>query len=197
MKKNIFIAAVFIAATSLTGKLYAQEVVAAKTSPGYNVKSNIKCRVSSTAGGCDIVFNSDVKSPRDAASGQATGKRQHKPYTFFVSSTDNAVSEVKSPRDVATGQSSGKRSPGSPIGGLSIKGGKNPGGNQFNKIVIEDGEFTLPDCPDGEYTMVLSWSWGESNAGSMKRCTTSFTFTMEGGTCMAISSKGVPATKSN
>lgn len=207
MKKKIFIAIAFIAVSNVASPLYAQEAATQKTKTkgnqtneraSWDLAKGTKCRVSTSPIGCDIVFENEVKSPRDAASGQASGKRQHKPFNFSVSSSDNSVTEITSPRDVATGQSTGKRSPGNPIGGLSIKGGKNPGGNQFNKIVAQDGEFTLPaDLPDGEYTIVLSWSWGETNAGSMKRCSTGFTVTMEGGTCMAISTKGAPATKSN
>lgn len=43
-----------------------------------------------------------VHTPRDPATGQASGKRVQAP---------SATAEVKSPRDVATGQASGKRTP--------------------------------------------------------------------------------------
>lgn len=43
-----------------------------------------------------------VATPRDAASGMATGKRQHEPVRIVKESD-------KSPRDTATGQASGKR----------------------------------------------------------------------------------------
>ena len=49
-------------------------------------------------------------SPRDAASGQATGKRQHKPVVVTDADGDSASdARVKSPRDAASGQASGKR----------------------------------------------------------------------------------------
>ena len=145
--------------------------------------------------GCDIVFTNQVKSPRDAASGLATGKRMPKPYTFSVSSSDNSVSDVNSPRDLATGQASGKRSPGNPIGGLTIKGGKNPGGNQFNNLAVNNGQFNLPPvCPDGDCDLILSWSWGTTNSGSAKSyCQCHFILTMEAGACVAIKTKGTGA----
>ena len=110
MKKSIFVAIAFIAATSITNQMFAQE--AAKTS-GYDLKKNVRCRVSTTDSGCSFVFDYDVKSPRDVATGQSSGKRQYQPLIitkeFSVSSTDNAVAEVKSPRDAASGMPSGKR----------------------------------------------------------------------------------------
>ncbi|MFM9826267.1 type VI secretion system tube protein Hcp, partial [Flavobacterium sp.] len=69
----------------------------------------IVCRVTPTDDGCVVTLESSITSPRDAASGLATGKRMHKPMSVHVSSSDNTVSEVKSPRDMATGQSTGKR----------------------------------------------------------------------------------------
>lgn len=50
-------------------------------------------------------------SPRDSASGQATGKRQHKPVATATDADGDTATKasVKSPRDSATGQSSGKR----------------------------------------------------------------------------------------
>jgi type VI protein secretion system component Hcp len=46
----------------------------------------------------------EVKSPRDAASGLATGKRQHMPIRIVRGSA------VEAPRDAASGQATGKRS---------------------------------------------------------------------------------------
>ena len=188
-----------IAATGITQQGNAQ--IANKPDQKIKTKSNIKndrvcvVTVNSVENGCDIVFDERVVSPRDVASGQATGKRMHKPFIFLVSSSDNSVTEITSPRDAASGQASGKRTAGSPIGGIIVKGGKNPGGGQFNKIVVENGEFTLPeDCPDGEYDMSVSWSWGASNAGSSKRCVAAFTLTIQDGVCHAINTKGTGAT---
>ncbi len=188
MKKKIFITLAFIAATCITGKLIAQEVVTAKTA-GYDLKSSIKCRVSSTANGCDIVFNHEITSPRDAASGMATGKRMHKPFIYKVSSTDNSVTEIASPRDLASGQASGKVSYSDLSVMISLEK------NKTQKITVEDGEFTLPaDLSNGDHDVVLSWSWGATNTHT-SRCKTTFTVTMQGGVCMAINEKGHAGTK--
>jgi len=203
--KKLFFATAFFAMLCASVQLSAQDLKTVNTSRS-NIKNNraeessatqTQCvvNIASNETGCDIVFTNQVKSPRDAASGLATGKRMHKPIGFIVSSADNSVSEVNSPRDLATGQASGRRSPGNPIGGLSIKGGKNPGGNQFNNLAVNNGQFSLPsDCPDGDCDLILSWSWGASNSGSAKTyCQCHFILTMEAGACVAIKSKGTGA----
>ena len=217
MKKKIFIIASLFALLGFSGQLFGQENInTSESNVSVNkatintTRSNIKhnksemadviqnqCMVSilSNEAGCDIVFTNQVKSPRDAASGLATGKRMNKPMAFSVNSSDNAVSEIVSPRDAASGLSTGRRSPGNPIGGLTIKGGKNPGGNQFNNLVANNGQFNLPpDCPDGDCDLILSWSWGASNSGSAKTyCQCHFILTMEAGAFMAIKTKGTGA----
>lgn len=200
--KKLLLATAFFAMLCVSELVSAQDLKTVNTSRS-NIKNNraeessaiqTQCvvNIASNETGCGIVFTNQVKSPRDAASGLATGKRMHKPISFIVSSADNSVSEVNSPRDLETGQASGKRSPGNPIGGLSIKGGKNPGGNQFNNLVVNNGQFSLPtDCPDGDCDLILSWSWGASNSGSAKtygQC--HFILTMEAGACVAIKTKG-------
>jgi hypothetical protein len=111
MKKSIFVTIAFIAVTSFTNQLFAQES-AAKTS-GYDLKKNVKCRVITTETGCSLAFEYDVKSPKDVSTGQASGRRGYDYYKaqsdFSVNAADNAVSEVKSPRDAASGLATGKR----------------------------------------------------------------------------------------
>lgn len=113
MKKFSFITVALFAFTSIASQLFAQDA-ASKTS-GYDLKKAVRCRVSQTETGCSVTFEYDVKSPRDAASGLPTGKRQHGTVKiikeFSVSATDNSVTEVKSTRDAASGQASGKRQP--------------------------------------------------------------------------------------
>lgn len=198
MKKQIFIIAAFIAASCITGQVFAQEVAASK-SAGYNLKNSVKCRISSTATGCDIVFGTEIKSSREAASGMATGKRQHKPFIYRVNAVDNMVTEITSPRDLASGQASGKKT------SVGMGMGMSKGFYQWmqpswdkkmpvKNIPFEDGvEFTVPvDSTDGEYEMILSWSWGASNAGSAKRTYTGGRFILEiqGGELHAINTKG-------
>lgn len=57
------------------------------------------------------VHLNSILSPRDAASGLPTGKRQHTPVVFVDETTGEVIETVSivSPRDVATGQASGKR----------------------------------------------------------------------------------------
>lgn len=196
MKKQIFIAAAFIAAMGITG-LHAQP--AAGKTAGYDLKKGVSCRISSTSTGCDIVFKNEITTPRDAASGLPTGKRQHKPFMFTVSASDNVATEITSPRDIASGQASGKRSPGGM--GKGFYQWIQPSLDKqmvFKKIPFEDGdEIILPvDSPDGEYELVLSWSWGASNQAGAKRSYTGGRFILEiqGGELHAINTKGTGGT---
>lgn len=45
--------------------------------------------------------------------------------------------------------------PGNPIGGLTIKGGKNPGGNLQSRTTNEKGEFEFTDLEEGSYTFTV------------------------------------------
>jgi hypothetical protein len=70
----------------------------------------------SAAGGDDIVEPDEaaagVKSPRDAASGQATGKRQHKPVRVATGDVDGdgaAETGVVTSREAGSGMSTGRR----------------------------------------------------------------------------------------
>jgi len=195
MKMKIYSPSILLIVLFISGQLFAQETnLKTVNTSRSNIKNNSACvvTISENETGCDIFFTNQVKSPRDAASGMATGKRMHKPICFTVNSSNNSVSEVLSPRDVATGQSSGKRSAGNPIKGISVKGGKNPGGGEFNNLMINNGQITLPpDCSDGDYNLILSWSWGTSNSGSSKTyCQCHFILTMEAGACVSIKTRG-------
>lgn len=55
--------------------------------------------------------------------------------------------------------SSALLSPGSPIGGLSIKGGKNPGGNLRTTQTNEYGEFEFTDLEPGNYTFTAELNY--------------------------------------
>ncbi|MEO6705883.1 MAG: hypothetical protein ABIN04_08560 [Ginsengibacter sp.] len=200
MKKKILLYLLVMGSVVATTNLYAQEN--ARPDQKIKTKSNIKndkvsiVKITSTNEGCRIIVGNEIVSPRDPASGLPTGRRMHKPFVITkeldVSATNNEVTEMKTSRDAASGLASGKRVAGGPIGGIIVKGGKNPGGRQFNNLVVEDGQFTLPaDCPDGEYTLILSWNWGASNSGSAKQFVKSFTLTMENGVCKGINEAGV------
>jgi len=224
MKNQFIITVAFIAITSFTNQLFAQEPAA--KSADWDLAKNkggISCSVVGTEEGCSFTFQKIEMSNREAGSGLATGRRQHKPFraTFAVSSSDNSVTEVKSPRDVSTGQSSGKRvapsmasdgisdlSPSTTVQGAGGGTGKvsiqdfhyTVKGNGKTVIVrCPDGSCIIPtDLPDGEYTLLCDWSWGMSQSGgkaSPKRGSVDFLLQIENGACMAINEKGLPGEK--
>ena len=85
----------------------------------------------------------DIVAPRDAASGQATGKRQHKPMVFLVDwSTGRVQGGFDSP---AAAQQAAQRLRESPAraSAVAVDAGSQPG-------TIE----------------IQSWSWGVSQTGS-------------------------------
>lgn len=115
MKNIKFIAIALLVVASYSNQLFAQETITKQRTKsnntnerttGYDLKKGTKLRVIPTEGGCIIAMEYDVKSPRDAASGLATGRRLHKPMIVFyeVSSSDNSVAEVKRPRNPVSGQ---------------------------------------------------------------------------------------------
>ena len=200
MKRKIFISFAFLMAIISSGTLRAQENARSvqKTLGSNKIKSDevSVVRVNATKEGCNIVVGNEIVSPRDAASGLPTGKRMHKPFVITkelgVTSANNEVHELATAKNTSSGISATNRTAGQPIGGIIVKGGRNPGGNQFDKIIVEDGQFTLPsDCPDGEYSMTLSWSWGASHSGSQKNFQKSFKLTMENGVCKGITQSGI------
>jgi hypothetical protein len=243
MKTKFFITVAFFAFTSITSQLVAQE--AAKTA-GYDLKKNVKCRVSQTETGCTIVFESSAPSP-DAASGMATTKKGYDYYqaksSFSVSASDNSVAEVLSPRDAASGMATGKRmhkpmtitkeldksspmlaesSTGSSSEATMAKGSGGGSGKvnvqdlSMTKVNVQDISFTkrcggksakiscdggdceipIGDCPNGDCAITADWSWGASQGGS-SRCSVDFLLKIEDGVCtaMAINEKGLPGDK--
>jgi hypothetical protein len=235
MKKSIFIAIVFIAFTNISSQLFAQE--AAKNS-GYDLKKNVKCRVSTTETGCSIVFESAAPSP-ETASGMATTKKGYDYYqaksSFSVSASDNSVTEVSSPRDAASGLATGRRmhepmfnpkeysksspklaesasSTGTSSDASAVKGsGGGSGkvnvqdisftkrcGGKTSKISCDGGDCEIPtgDCPDGDCSITADWSWGLSQGGSSKRCSVDFLLEITDGVCHTINTKGTGGTRS-
>lgn len=176
MKKINFKAIAFIAITSITSQLFAQETITKQRTKsnntneradgnvtaqddwetpnakatGQHIKQGIlTCRVVATDDGCTIVFENNIVSPRDAASGLPTGRRLHKPFSFVVSASDNSVSEVKSPRDAASGLATGKRmhkpmvitkelDKASPVLAKTVAKGKSSSGESSSEIAIDE-----------------------------------------------------------
>lgn len=134
------------------------------------------------------VYN--VKSPRDAATGQSSGRVQQK------------LEEVADANDVA--------SSGLGVGKVAIQDLHFVVSNKDVKreLPATDGECDLPtDLPDGTYTMTASWSWGMSQSsgsstGGMSagrsadgRCSVDFLLDIKDGNYMAINEKGLPGEK--
>ena len=238
MKTKFFITVALFAFTTITSQLVAQE--AAKTS-GYDLKKNVKCRVSQTDTGCSIVFESNAPST-DALSGMAS-KKGYDYYqassSFAVSASDNSVTEVSSPRDAASGMATGKRmhkpytitkelDKSSPMLAESSTGSSSDAtmskgygkaniqdlsmtkvnvqdisftkrcGGKSTKISCDGGDCEIPigDCPNGDCSITADWSWGASQGGS-SRCSVDFLLKIEDGACtaMAINEKGLPGDK--
>ena len=138
----------------------------------------------------------EVKSPRDAASGQASGKRQYKPMSVSGSNTSPDATAVN-----GSGGGAGKVN----VQDISISKvnvqdfhfTKRCGG-KTTKISCDGGDCEIPigDCPNGDCAITADWSWGASQGGS-SRCSVDFFLKIEDGACtaMAINEKGLPGEK--
>ncbi|OFX60651.1 MAG: hypothetical protein A2066_08240 [Bacteroidetes bacterium GWB2_41_8] len=193
MKKPIFLALACFFAFSITGQLIAQNSSEAiqKTKTKSNQSNDrassekdesLKVKIRQTANGCDIVFNQAIVSPRDAASGLPTGKRQHKPVVFSKEYDKTSPVLAKS----ATGMGAGKVSMSDLSVTFTSKG-------RTQKLPVINNEFTLPDGTDQDCDLVVSWSWGVSNSGSPARSEIAFSLSIVEGACMAIKTKGTGA----
>jgi hypothetical protein len=181
MKKKIFIALAFVATLGLSNQLFSQEPMQVTKTRTKSNQTNEKVSDPSKAvctgkircadGTCSITFEQEIVSPRDAASGLPTGKRQHKPITITQELDPGTSTAV---RESPTKASSGKVS----FSDLSImvtsKG-------KSKKIPVTNNQFTLPDDCDDDCDIVASWSWGESNSGTSKRYQATFNLAKEGG----------------
>lgn len=202
---------------TISGQLSSQEMITKQKTKSNNTNertstsNQVDCvvKISPTDNGCSIVFDHTIVSPRDAASGLPTGKRMHKPVSFYISPSDNTIVEVSSTSNMVSGQASVikttttsppdvSNAPGNPIKGISVKGGKNPGGNQLNNIVVTNGEFSLPaNLEDGEYEMSISFTYQKiefdykEKANSKSYVSGRFILDIDGGVCRSIKEKGV------
>lgn len=216
MKKSIFIRLFLILVFCVSNQLVAQEAIlktrtkSNQTNEKSIATNQLDCvvKIKPTENGCFIIFDNAIVSPRDAASGLPTGKRMHKPVSFFVSPNDKTIVEVKSLGNLVSDQanvttksttSSGdvSKTSGGPIGGIIVKGGKNPGGNEFNKIVVNEGEFSLPaNLEDGEYEMLVSFTYQKIEMNNNEKTSKSyvsgrFILEIDGGACRSIKEAGI------
>jgi len=187
MKKKPFVLLAFILTVSLSGQLFAQETMEVSKSKTKSNQSNDRSIVQSTSvcsgkircadGSCTISFEQEIVSPRDAASGLPTGKRQHKPFVITKELDKSSPILAKG----GSGMGSGKVS----VSDLSVM---ITIGGQSRKLPVVNDQFTMPsDGKDNDCDLVVSWSWGESNAGSgiAKRYQATFNLEVENGEYMA------------
>lgn len=185
MKKQIFITLAVLVAVGFAGQLSAQE--ATVNTSRSNIKNNRASMDSPSAcvgkircsdGSCIISFDQEIVSPRDAASGLPTGKRQHKP---FVITKELDKSSPLLARESPTKQSTGKVSFSDLSVMITVQG-------KSSKLSVVNDQFTLPtDGKDNDCDLIVSWSWGESNAGSgvVRRYEATFNLAVENGEYMA------------
>jgi type VI secretion system secreted protein Hcp len=153
----------------------------------------------------------EVISPRDAASGMASGRRQHKPITLSAGVDKStpvlykSVSDTKISTEGTVSRSSGG---GMGTGKVSMQDMTitRSCGGQTTTIPIIDGVGIIPtaDCPDGLGYAKITWTWqdgGVSNEDDWTRTSRSidFEWKIEEGVCtaMAINEKGLPGEKAN
>lgn len=191
MKKNAFLVLACFLTVGLTSQLFAQETMGIQKSKTKSNQSNDRTieqtstvltgKISCGDGTCTISFDQEIVSPRDAASGLATGKRQHKP---FVITQELDKSSLMPENNASGGMGSGKVS----VSDLSMMVNK---GGRSTKLPVVNGQFTLPsDGKDDDCDLIVSWSWGQSNAGSSsagsgRHYQTTFNLSLENGEYMA------------
>ena len=146
----------------------------------------------------------EVTSPRDVASGQASGKRMHKPMTVskeYDKSSPTLAESVSSmgiSSDAMLSKGSGAGAGKANFQDISMSKvnvqdfhfTKRCGG-KTSKISCDSGDCEIPvgDCPNGDCSITADWSWGASQGGN-SRCSVDFLLTIEDGVCHAINTKG-------
>jgi hypothetical protein len=187
MKKRTFVLFAFLLTVGLSGQLFAQETMGVSKSKTKSNQSNDRSVEQNTAvctgkircadGSCTISFEQEIVSPRDAASGLPTGKRQHKPFVITKELDKSSPTLAKG----GSGMGSGKVSM-SDLSVMIISNGRS------TKLPVINDQFTLPsDGRDNDCDLIVSWSWGESNTGSSvaKRYEATFNLSVENGEYMA------------
>jgi len=195
MKKRISSLLVLFLAIGATQFLLAQDELGKTVNTSRsNIKNNTtkaesnatcKGKLVFTDGACELTMTNNVVTAREAGSGMATGKRQHKPLVI-TKELDKSTPQL---RESPTKSSGGKVSVQDLSVTVSVKGVK-------KRLQVMNNEFTLPDdCDDQDCDLVVSWSWGQTQAGSAKRETLSAVLEMQNGECVAIKTKGTGADK--
>jgi len=163
----------------------------------------------------------EVKNPSDVVTGQASGKRMHKPMTISkeYDKSSPKLAESVSSTGISSAETLAKGSGGgsgkvnvqdlsmTKVNVQDISFTKRCGGKSI-KISCDGGDCEIPigDCPNGDCSVTADWSWGMSQSGTMSpgsggsglsRCSVDFLLKIEDGACtaMAINEKGLPGDK--
>jgi len=191
MKKKLFALLAFFVTVSFSGQLFAQETMGIQKTRTKSNQTNERSsdqnasecigKIRCADGSCTIAFEQEIVSPRDAASGLPTGKRQHKPFTI--------TKELDKSSPVLAKRGSGMGAGKATFSDLSVT--INVAGRS-QKLAVVNNQFTLPfDGKDNDCDLVVSWSWGESNSGtsSTSRYEATFNLAVENGEYMASKHK--------
>lgn len=192
MKKlslTAFVVLIFVSITSFAQG--TMEVLKSKTKSNQSNDRSINepdesltVKIRSIGSGVELTFNQAIVSPRDAASGLPTGKRQHKPFVI------TKEYDKSSPVLARSGGGSGKVSV-QDISVVVISKGRT------QKLPVINGTFILPtDGKDDDCDLVASWSWGETQSGQTPiKGSITVGLTIQNGACVAIKQKGTGADK--
>jgi hypothetical protein len=153
----------------------------------------------------------EVKSPRDAASGMVTGKRMHWPIRVekeIDKSTPVLNKEVSGKVTMDDTWTVGRSGGGAgKVSMQDISFTKRCAGNT-TVFSLVDGECVIPtgDCPNGDCNLKIVWTWndasaiteiGSSGMDGVKTNSVDFILQIQDGGCtaMAINEKGLPGEK--
>ena len=76
-------------------------------------------------------------------------------YLFQLTTPDQPAGKSISSKGVKGNRIAAMASPGNPIGGIVVKGGKNPGGNNINAVSNPNGQILLTNLEPGTYQLML------------------------------------------
>lgn len=100
-----------------------------------------------------VSFDSENLAERKGWDGTVKGGRRTPFHNFIINQSGTILTELSSD-DLALGNPAFK--PGQPIGGIIVKGGKNPGGQMRVMKTDENGEVELPkEWKEGEYLIQI------------------------------------------
>lgn len=76
-------------------------------------------------------------------------------YQFQLTAPEKPAGKSINEQGVKRNETAAMAKPGNPIGGIIVKGGKNPGGNNINVVSNNNGQILLTNLEAGEYLLIL------------------------------------------